>query len=195
MKVGLTGGIGAGKSTVARLIQSMGYPVYNADDRARKLQNEDAGLLSEMVELLGTEIVSDGRLNRKKVADRVFNNPDLLKKLNAIVHPRVHKDFDQWVEQQNTPILFKESALLIETGGYKALDFLVVVTAPERVRVQRVMARDKTTAEQVKSRIANQTPEEEKVKLADCVINNDDHCLLIPQVEKLIDQLIAHTHV
>lgn len=195
MKVGLTGGIGAGKSTVARLVQSMGYSVYNADDRARKLQNEDAELLSEMVALLGAEIITDGQLNRQKVAQRVFRDPDLLQKLNGIVHPRVQKDFEQWVEQQDAPILFKESALLIETGAYKALDFLVMVTAPKEVRIQRVMSRDGADKEQVESRIANQMPEEEKVKLAGFVINNDDASLLIPQVEKLIDQLLKPTHV
>lgn len=195
MTVGLTGGIGAGKSTVARLIQSMGYPVYNADDRARKLQNEDAELLSEMVDLLGAEIISAGSLNRKLVAQLVFNDPNLLKKLNEIVHPRVQRDFDRWVGEQQASILFKESALLFETGANESLDFTVVVAAPEEIRIQRVVQRDGVEKEQVRSRTANQMAESQKVERADFVINNDDCCLLIPQAENLLEELINKSRV
>jgi dephospho-CoA kinase len=189
MIVGLTGGIGSGKSTVACLLVALGYPVYNSDDRARYLQENDSTLIAQTVELLGADVLENGRINRAKVAALVFTNSSLLQQLNAIVHPRVAKDFATWRSQQNAQILFKESAILVETGIYKQCEALVVVTAPEALRIARVVERDGVTEEQVRQRISKQMAESEKVKLADFVIGNNDRHLIIPQVLKMIEAL------
>jgi len=189
MIVGLTGGIGSGKSTVARLLVALGYPVYNSDDRAKFLQENDATLIAQTTELLGPEVIENGKINRAKVASIVFSDSQLLQKLNALVHPRVAKDFADWRSQQNSNILFKESAILVETGIYKQCDALVVVTAPEDVRIARVVKRDGVSEEQVRMRITKQLSDEEKVKSADFVIKNDDRQLITPQVLKLIQSL------
>lgn len=190
MIIGLTGGIGSGKSTVARLIRTIGFPVYDADQRGRYLQTHDRKLIGEMADLLGEDIFVNNQIDRKKVAERVFGNPDLLEKLNQLVHPRVKQDFEQWVQTQQAPLLFKESALLVETGSFRECDALVFVKAPESIRIARVMARDDVTEEEVKSRIDRQMSDEEKAAVSDYTVVNDDRRALIPQVEKLIDQLL-----
>ncbi|TVR41572.1 MAG: dephospho-CoA kinase [Cryomorphaceae bacterium] len=187
--VGITGGIGSGKSTVARLIRAMGYPVYDADARARRLQETDAELIEAIVSLLGEEVLDEAGLNRAAIADKVFGNAELLAKLNDVVHPRVQTDFENWLKEQNSEICFKESALLVETGSWKHCDALIVVTAPAELRIKRVVQRDGTSEKAVKKRMEKQLPESEKVKRAGFVVVNDDHELLIPQVEAIINQL------
>jgi dephospho-CoA kinase len=189
MIVGLTGGIGSGKSTVARLLVTMGYPVYNSDDRAKWLQNNDPDLVNQITRLLGADVYSDGILNRALVASRVFADSDLLKGLNEIVHPAVARDFADWVAAQKSTILFKESAILVETGIYKQCDALVVVTAPEVLRVQRVSKRDGASESEIQKRLKNQKPEAEKIAVADFVIVNDDVSPIIPQVLHMIKHL------
>lgn len=191
MIIGLTGGIGSGKSTVARLIRTIGYPVYDADQRGRYQQTHDRNLIGEMADLLGKDILVDNQVDRKKVAQRVFGNPDLLEKLNQIVHPRVKVDFEQWVKAQQAALLFKESALLVETGSYRECDALVFVQAPEPIRIARVMSRDDVCEEEVKSRIARQMSDEEKAAVSDYTVVNDDRHALIPQVEQLVEQLLS----
>lgn len=195
MIVGLTGGIGCGKSTVARLIRIMGYPVYDSDARARFLQSEDTGIINEMAQLLGEDILDNGKLNRKRVAEMVFNHPDLLAQLNKIVHPRVKEDFDRWMNEQRAPLLFKESALLVETGAYRDCDALILVTAPEELRIQRVVQRDGVSESEVKSRMARQSSDEEKQAVSDFTIFNDDHQLIIPQVERTLAELVKQKAV
>lgn len=195
MIVGLTGGIGCGKSTVAQLIRTMGYPVYNSDDRARYLQSHDPQLIQDMTELLGDDILKDGQLDRKAVAAKVFGEPDLLNQLNKLVHPRVKADFEEWVDRQQSPILFKESALLVETGLYRDGDALVLVEAPEKIRIQRVMERDGVSEKEVRSRIDRQATDAEKRDVADFIIDNGGDTLLIPQVEYLMEVLQKHIDV
>jgi dephospho-CoA kinase len=189
MIVGLTGGIGSGKSTVAQLLSTMGYPVYNSDDRAKWLQNNHPELVHQIKLLLGDDVYTDNSLNRALVANRVFADSNLLQQLNAIVHPVVGVDFESWLTAQKSTLVFKESAILVETGIYKQCDALVVVTAPESLRVSRVVARDGASEAEVRKRIDNQMPEANKVSLADYVIVNDDHQLIIPQVLQMIKQL------
>lgn len=189
MIVGLTGGIGSGKSTVAQLLVTMGYPVYNSDDRAKWLQNNDPELVNQIILLLGADVYSDGILNRALVASRVFADSDLLKGLNEIVHPAVASDFSDWVAVQKSTILFKESAILVETGIYKQCDALVVVTAPEALRINRVAIRDGASESEIQKRLKNQKPEAEKVAVADFVIVNDDISPIIPQVLHMIKHL------
>lgn len=189
MIVGLTGGIGSGKSTVARLLVTLGYPIYNSDNRAKWLQNNHAELMHEIKLLLGTDVYADGKLNRALVATRVFADSDLLQRLNAIVHPAVAVDFANWLALQKSTTVFKESAILIETGIFKQCDALIVVTAPESLRIKRVAVRDGTSPDEILKRMNNQMPEADKVALADFVIVNDDHQLIIPQVLQMIEQL------
>lgn len=144
-----------------------------------------------MADLLGEDILVENQVDRKKVAQRVFGNPDLLEKLNQIVHPRVKEDFEQWVKAQQSPLLFKESALLVETGSYRECDALVFVKAPESIRIARVMSRDDVSEEEVKSRIARQMSDEEKAAVSDYTVENDDQHALIPQVEQLVEQLLS----
>jgi dephospho-CoA kinase len=187
--VGLTGGIGSGKSTVASLLRVMGYPVYNSDDRARYLQSNDQELIDETVNLLGEEVLDNGRLNRALMAEKVFGNTVLLKKLNALVHPRVREDFLNWRNSLSAQIAFKESALLIETGSHRECDFVMVVSAPEEVRIERVELRDETSRRDVLQRMKHQMPEEEKLGVADFVVQNDGRNAIIPQIEHILEQI------
>lgn len=170
----------------------MGYPVYDADQRGRHLQTHDRELINEMVGLLGQDILVEGQIDRKKVAQRVFGNPELLKKLNQLVHPRVKDDFKQWVELQHAPLLFQESALLVETGSDRGCDALVFVQAPQSTRIGRVINRDDVTQAEVKSRMARQLTDEQKAAVSDYIVINDDQRALIPQVEQLVEQLLTH---
>jgi len=167
----------------------MGYPVYNSDDRARALQTHDQSLIREMVQLLGDEILDNDAINRAKVAEMVFNRPELLKQLNALVHPRVKADFGNWVAQQQSELIFKESALLVETGGHLQCDAVIFVQAPEDLRVARVTQRDGISAAQVRARMQRQMSDAEKQAASTHIVINNDRQLLIPQVETLIDSL------
>lgn len=185
--VGITGGIGSGKSTVSAVLLEMGYPVYNADDRAKGLLNSSADLKSAITAKFGDDIYVDGKLNRAALAAQVFNDREKLAKLNALVHPAVAKDFQAWRSAQTGSVAFKEAAILFESGADKGVDEVVLVSAPQEVRVSRVMARDGVTADEVKARIANQWSEERKRDLADHEVVNDGQTLVIPQINALLD--------
>lgn len=172
--IGITGGIGSGKSTLSEMLREKGYPVYDTDREARRLQNKDTELVNQTIELLGPTVYRNGELDRPAVAAKVFANPALLRQLAALVHPVVKRDFSDWVSRQSTRTIFIESAVLIE-GGFDALtNVIVVVTAPEELRIQRVMKRDGITREQVLARIKNQLPENEKLIKADIIINTQN---------------------
>lgn len=188
--MGITGGIGSGKSTVARLIRTMGYPVYDSDQRARYLQTHDQSLICAMADLLGEDILENGEIDRAKVAERVFDNEQLLDQLNALVHPRVKADFEDWLAQQNSPLIFKESALLVETGAHKECEAVIFVAAPEQTRMERVILRDEVTEAQVRARMKRQLSDEEKQAACSHTVINNDEQLLIPQVEQLIENLM-----
>lgn len=191
-KVGLTGGIGSGKSTVARIFETMGIPVYYADDRAKQLMVEDPALVEGIKLLFGPEAYqADGALHRAYIAKRAFGEPSLLKQLEALVHPAVFADGNRWhTAQTGTPYTLKEAALLFESGGYKELDKVITVSAPTDLRISRVMRRDQTTREAVEARIRQQMPDEEKVQLADFVILNDGAHSLVEQVWAIHQQLL-----
>lgn len=172
--IGITGGIGSGKSTLSEMLREKGYPVYDTDREARRLQNKDTELVNQTIELLGPTVYRNGELDRPAVAAKVFANPALLRQLAALVHPVVKRDFSDWVSRQSTRTIFIESAVLFE-GGFDALtNVIVVVTAPEELRIQRVMKRDGITREQVLARIKNQLPENEKLIKADIIINTQN---------------------
>lgn len=190
-RVGITGGIGSGKTTVCHLFEALGIPVYYADDRAKWLLGHDEALIKAVKDILGEEAYVNGQYNRAYVAEVVFRNPELLAQLNAISHPAVEADSRKWHESYtNVPYTLKEAALMIESGSHQYLDYLIVVTAPEALRVERVMHRDGVGAAAVQSRIARQMAEPEKIKLADWVIVNDGKQALIPQVWEIHQQLM-----
>lgn len=189
--IGLTGGIGCGKSYVAEIFRHLGVPVYEADAEARNLQDTDPELKAAIRKIFGDAIYgSDGCLDRKEVARRVFSDNVLLEKLNAVVHPAVAGHFSRWCEQQSgAAYVIKEAAILFESGSYLQADGVIVVTAPQELRIARVMARDHTDRESVLRRMQAQWPEEEKIRRADFVIVNDEKLLLLPQTLRVHEEI------
>ena len=190
IKVGVTGGIGSGKTTVCRIFGSLGVPVYYADTRAKQLVLEDPKLRESYRQLFGSEVYTDkGSLNRKLIANRIFNNPKLLGKINSLVHPAVRKDFDLWCKEQSASYVIQEAAVLIEGGGYQLMDRVVLVTAPEELRIQRVMLRDSSTREKIEQRVKNQWSTERLREFCDFEIFADDQRLVTPQVLQIHKEL------
>lgn len=189
--IGITGGIGSGKSTVSKFIEALGFPVYDSDFWAKELVNVDENLKSRVIELLGEESYDEnGKYNRKFVAENVFENQELLLKLNQIIHPAVKIHFENWVNAQNAEFVFKETALLFELKLYESCYQSILVTADENIRIKRVMDRDGRTYREVKEIIDKQMPEVDKVKLADFVIqNNTDLESLKEFTHQVIDEL------
>ncbi|WP_430810113.1 MULTISPECIES: dephospho-CoA kinase [unclassified Carboxylicivirga] len=189
-KIGITGGIGSGKSTVVRLIRFLGYPVYEADFEAKRLINEDVALKDKIVSLLGAEAYTESGYNRSYVARQVFNNRDLLQQLNSIVHPAVRAHFEAWCRRNAaSDLVFQEAAILFESGGHTAFDATLLVTAPQDMRIQRVVKRDGLAPHQVEARISNQWSDKQKADLADFVLQCDGRHLVIPQVLAILKQL------
>ncbi|MBL0046204.1 MAG: dephospho-CoA kinase [Flavobacteriales bacterium] len=189
--VGLTGGIGSGKSTVARVFGVLGIPVFNADDESKRLLGENESLKQAVITAFGESLYPNGDLDRAALASIVFGNPEALARLNAIAHPALRKRFSQWVDQQRSPYVLLEAALLVDTGWYKSLDQLIVVSAPEEERTKRVMARDGISAEQVQLRMRNQISDEQRSHVANMVIENNGKEMIIPQVLALHERLLA----
>jgi dephospho-CoA kinase len=187
--IGITGGIGSGKTTISEFLNTLGYPIYSSDIQAKWLMENDAVVGRELVNLFGDAAFSDGKLDRKHLSSLVFSDKDNLDKLNAIVHPALERDFDKWCEGQSAELVFKEAAILFESGSYKNVDKTICVTAPEALRIKRVMQRDGVSEDKVKERIDNQWSEEKKKALADFVIFADDEQLIIPQILKIIENI------
>jgi dephospho-CoA kinase len=183
--VGLTGGIGSGKTTVAKMFAEIGIPVYIADVEAKLLMNRSKVIKRKLIKLFGDKVYSNNVLNKRFIADKIFNNKALLAEMNAIVHPKVASHFKRWLLKQKGFYCIKEAAILFESGSNKSLDEVIYVSAPESLRIKRVCLRDGVEADQVKSRIKNQWNEEKKLKLSDHVVINDDIKMVIPQVLKL----------
>jgi len=191
IKVGITGGIGSGKSFVAKIFKTMGIPFYDADKEAKLIMTRSVIIREGLIEAFGKEVYfEDGSLNRKWLSNQVFNNPEKLELLNSIVHPVVIQDAVDWANTQTLCYSLKEAALLFESGSYKTLDYTILVVAPEELRIERVMNRDGVSREEVLNRINKQMPEEEKRKLADFIIVNDGIQPLIPQLYEIHKQLI-----
>ncbi|MEY4876061.1 MAG: hypothetical protein RL708_1210 [Bacteroidota bacterium] len=190
-KIGITGGIGSGKSTVSKVFALLNVPIYNADNQAKYLLNNDADVIKKVKQVFGNDIYNNQELDRKKMAAQVFEQPFLLQQLNEIVHPAVFNDFDNWCnEHQQEPYVLKEAALIFETILHQKLDAVMMVSSPEELRIERVMKRDSITKEQVLARIKNQMSEEEKLNRADYIIYNDELQLVIPQVVQLHEQFM-----
>ncbi len=183
IKVGITGGIGSGKSTVCKVFRTMGIPVFEADQVARQLQNNDPGVRQEIINLFGPDVyLPDQTIDRKHLASIVFKSPLLLEQLTGIVHPAVKKAFYEWYEKQDSPYIIHEAAILFESGFYKMMDKTITVVTDEAQRIQRVMKRNNITLEAVKERIKNQWTDVERIKLADYIIRNNDDELIVPQI-------------
>ncbi len=190
--IGVTGGIGSGKSTVCKILESLGAITYYADDRAKWLMVNNQDLVDSVKNLFGKEAYTDAGLDRKFIAQKAFKDDSLLNKLNQLVHPAVADDLKSWIQTNlKAPLLLKEAALLFETGSYKSLDRTILVTAPDEIRIERVVKRDAhRSREDVKSIIAKQMSDKEKLSLADYVVVNDGKTSLIQQVMKLYPRLV-----
>lgn len=190
LKIGITGGIGSGKTMVSKIFSVLGIPVYDADTRAKWISNFHPEVKKEIVALFGEQAYVDNKLNNRYIASIVFNDKSKTEQLNAIVHPKVGEDFEDWVKKNaQAPYILKEAALMFESNSYKLLDKVIVVSAPLELRIQRILARDpQRTEAEIRGIMDKQLPEEEKLKRADYIIQNDDDSLIIPQVVELDKQ-------
>ena len=190
--VGITGGIGAGKSTVSKICKHLGFKVYNSDDRAKEIVSEDSNIKKRIISLFGNNVYKNGVLDRKFLSDKIFNDKSSLQNINSIIHPAVKKDFNNWViNNSNEKILFKESALLFESGAYKELDKIILIVSDKNLRISRVLNRDKLRKKkEIESIIDKQINEVDAIKYADLVINNNHKKMLLPSVIREIEKLM-----
>ena len=193
LRIGLTGGIGSGKTTIARIFETLGIPVYYADDAAKKLMNTNADLKKYILKHFGEDSYKNNELDRKYLAAIVFNNKEKLELLNSLTHPVTLRDSDNWMNQQTSPYSIKEAALLFESGAEEQLDYVIGVYAPQHIRIKRVMDRDGISAAEVMKRISRQIEEERKMKRCDFVITNNEQQFVIPQVLELHEKFISIT--
>lgn len=188
--IGLTGGIGSGKTIVAKVFEILGIPVYYSDAEAKRIMNEDSTVKEQILAFFGEEAYSNNQINRPYISSIVFNNKEKLDLLNSIVHPATINDSDRWMHSQTTPYAIKEAALIFESGVNKYLNYVIGVSAPPLLRIQRVIIRDSISKEQVEHRIKSQMEETDKIQLCDFVIVNDEQRLVVPQVLDLHKKLI-----
>lgn len=190
MTIGLTGGIGSGKSTVAKVLESMGYPVFYSDQVAKELMNSDRELQSEITLHFGENAFENGVLNRGYLAERIFSNPEDKAVLNELIHPRVRANFIAFAQSSQSKLIFNEAAILFETGAYTNFDKTVLVVAPKETRIHRVMKRDNCSQEEVQNRMDNQWSDDRKIALADYVIKNGDTDAVLDQIELTVEALL-----
>ena len=188
-KIGLTGGIGVGKTYVSKVFQKRGIPIFNADEQAKKCMVDDANLKEAVQLAFGENMYLKGVLQKDALAKIVFNNTEALAELNALVHPIVKQKFEDWCSLQSTSMVIKEAAILFESDAHLGLDSVVCVSAPENLRIERVQKRDGSSVEQIQSRMSKQMPQTEKEELADFLIVNDQVQLLLPQVLAIIKEM------
>ena len=191
--IGITGGIGAGKSTVSTICKHLGFKVYNSDQRAKEIVSEDSIIKKKLISFFGNNIYKNGVLDRKFLSDKIFNDKSSLEQINSIIHPAVKKDFNSWViNNSNEKILFKESALLLESGAYKELDKIILIVSDKNLRVSRVLNRDQNRSKkEIESIIDKQIDEVDAIKYADIVIDNNHKKMLLPSVIKEIEKMIV----
>ena len=185
-RIGITGGIGAGKSLVAEIIKAMGYPVYNSDERAKELTESNPKIKEALIHLFGEEIYQNDKLNKFALAQAIFSNESLREKVNALIHPIVREDVNLWALAQNNSLVFNESAILFETGSFKNFDAVILVYAPKELRIKRIMKRDNCSENEVLKRMNSQFSDEEKYQLTEFRVLNDEQIPLLKQVEQII---------
>lgn len=189
-RIGITGGIGAGKSLVAEIIKAMGYPVYNSDERAKELTDSNPKIKEGLIHLFGEEIYQNDTLNKFALAQAIFSDESLREKVNALIHPIVREDFNLYTLAQNAELVFNESAILFETGSFKNFDAIILVYAPKELRIKRIMKRDNCSENEVLKRMNSQFSDEEKYQLTEFRVLNDEQTPLLVQVEKIILNLL-----
>jgi dephospho-CoA kinase len=193
LAIGITGGIGSGKSTVCELFKILGIPVFEADLASKKLINTNSEIRNGLIQLFGSDIYNtDKTINRKMLANFIFNDNLMLEKVNELIHPVVRAEYLNWLKQQNTAYIIHEAAILFESGFYTMMDYTILVTAPEEIRIERVIKRDKILPETVKLRMEKQWPDEEKRELASIELVNDNKNLLIPRILEIDNKLKTH---
>ena len=185
-KIGITGGIGSGKSVVGQILEAMHFPLYYSDQQSKILVDTDLIIREELIKLLGTKVYLDGKLNRPFLTQQLFSNDDLRLKINQIIHPKVREAFTNWVNKQSSNLVFNEAAILFETGAYQLMDYNILVTAPLELKIARVLKRDNITINEIQERISKQWSDEEKIPLADFVIVNDEVKPLLQQIEAIL---------
>ena len=189
--VGLTGGIGSGKSTVSEMFKTLGVPVYNSDDQAKHIMNTSDRIKKELIDIFGEKCFENGKLNRPYIAGLVFNNKEKLKQLNAIVHPEVKRNFKKWIMRQKAPYVIQENPLIFENNSQDDFDIVITVTAPKNIRVQRVMERDGLSEDQVLARVKNQLDDQLKINGSHFIITNDTLQSTKIQVERINKAILA----
>ena len=190
-KIGITGGIGSGKTYVASVFQSLGIPIFYADIKSKKLMTSSEKLIKLLKEEFGNDIYKDSDLNKEKLASIVFSNSNKLQKLNSLVHPIVKEEFNNWCKEQTSPYVIKEAAILFESNSYLGLDAVICVSAPLELRKTRLLKRDNYTEKEINNRIENQISQKEKEKRSDYIIVNDEKDLLLPQIIKIHKELLS----
>jgi dephospho-CoA kinase len=194
MKLGITGGIGSGKTSVCRIFNVLGIPVFSADTEAQKIMNEEKEIKKGINEIAGENLYPGSNLDRMKLASLIFNDPDRLKKVNDLVHPVVFDHFKKWTEKQTTPYVIMEAAILFESGGSKLVDRVATIVAPVEERISRVTLRNRLSREQVMERIKNQMTDEERIKRSDYVINNSENEMIIPVILQINEDILTHLY-
>ena len=190
-KIGITGGIGSGKTYVASVFQSLGIPIFNADIQAKKIMTYSGKLRKLVKEEFGNDIYKDADLNKEKLSSIVFSNSDKLQKLNSLVHPIVNQEFNRWAKKKTSPYVIKEAAILFESNSHIGLDAVICVSASLDLRMKRLLNRDDYSEKEIKKRIENQISQEEKQKLSDYIIVNDEKELLLPKIIRIHKELLS----
>jgi len=192
MKLGITGGIGSGKTSVCKVFNVLGIPVFSADPEAREIMDNERNIRRAINEIVGKNIYSGGKLNRMELASLIFNDMDLLEKVNSLVHPIVFEHFNRWAEKQTTPYVIMEAAILFESGASKLVDRVATIVAPVEERISRVTRRNKLNRDQVMERIKNQMTDDQRIKMSDYVINNSENDMIIPVILRINEDLLTH---
>ncbi|MGE4586655.1 MAG: dephospho-CoA kinase [Mangrovibacterium sp.] len=193
IKVGITGGIGSGKTTVCRFFRTLDIPVFSADEEAKIIMNNSPLVRSRLIRLFGTDIYgSDQKLNRSRLAGLIFGDPELLRQVNELIHPAVRESFIRWTEQQSSPYVVYEAAILFESGFYRLMDYIILVTAPEEERIRRLRDYRGLSREDITRRISQQWRDEQKAVLASCILRNDNKEMLIPKLLELDNKFKSH---
>jgi dephospho-CoA kinase len=190
-RIGLTGGIGSGKSFIAQIIEHMGYPVYYSDARAKGLTKSNPTIKMGLISLFGEQVYEGDQLNSELIASKIFNDDELRTTVNELIHPIVRADFENWALNQKSAMVFNEAAILFETGSYRNFDATILVCAPTESKIERVMKRENCSKEEVMARMSKQWLDEDKRKLADYSILNDNHTPILIQLEEIINNLLS----
>jgi len=190
LKLGVTGGIGSGKSTVCKVFGVLGIPVFSADDEAKKILDIDRGIQIKINKLAGMDLFSSGKLDRPVLANIIFNNKKLLEKVNSIIHPAVFSSFGEWFNQQDSPYSIMEAAILFESGGFRLMDKVVTVVTPMEERIKRLLSGNRLTKEQIIERIKNQIDDESRIKQSDFVIYNSENDMIIPAIIGIHEEML-----